>query len=254
MTPESNHLDKPVREITQELLKGLKHILQEKLFAVYLYGAAAFPGLGAIHDIDFHVILRETLSEKEKQDLLSLHSSLGEQFPTLGQELDGYYILHEEALRTNPPRHQLSPGIVDESWALHREHMRAGRCIILHGPDPKDIFSPCSWQELELCLQAELRYIEEHLNEFPDYCILNLCRLMYSVSTRDVVVSKLMGAVWAEDIFPEWKPLIRAARKSYNRHVTSHEKKLLNSKIGAFLDFARIRILNKLSPPITRRI
>ena len=237
----------PIQDLIQSLLQGLKTCLGEKLYGVYLYGAIAFPDTDVVHDIDFHVILRETLNEKEKQDIHDLHATLGEEFPKYGRALDGYYILLEEALKTTPPEHQLLPGVVDGSWALHREHIRVGRCIILHGPDPKQIFPPCSWQDLEASLLGELRYIEDHLHEFPDYCILNLCRLLYSIYTRDIVVSKLMSAVWAQDIFPDWASLIQAARKSYNKKATRGEKEMLDSKIDEFLEFSRIRILNKIT-------
>jgi hypothetical protein len=247
MTPDTHGKAASTQELTQALLKGLKTILAGKLFGVYLYGAIAFPDTEVVHDIDFHVILSESLSENEKLDLRDLHATLGEKFPPLGRTLDGYYILLDEAHRKVPPTHQLLPGIVDDAWALHHEHMRAGRCLVLYGPDPKQIFPPCTWQELERSLLGELRYIEDHLHEFPEYCILNLCRIIYSVSTRDVVISKLMCAVWAQDIFPEWKPLIRAARNAYNREATPREKKMLDSKIDEFLEFSRIRILNKLS-------
>jgi hypothetical protein len=240
---KNGHVD----ELTQTLLEGLKTTLAGKLYGAYLYGAIAFPDTDTIHDIDFHVILTETLNERERHDLNGLHAALGEKYPTLGRELDGYYILLEDVQNKIPPKHQLLAGIVDDSWALHYEHMRAGHCIILYGPDPKQIFPPCTWQELERSLLGELRYIEDHLHEFPDYCILNLCRLMYSVSTRDVVISKLMCAIWAQDTFPEWKPLIRAARNSYNRKATSLEKEMLEAKIDEFLGFSRVRILTKIS-------
>jgi hypothetical protein len=244
----------PFQDLTQALRQGLKTILADKLYGIYLYGAIAFPDTEVVHDIDFHVILTESLKDKEKRDLRDLHATLGEKFPPIGRELDGYYILLEEAQSTAPPRHQLLSGIVDDSWALHRQHMRAGRCLILHGPDPKQIFPPCTWQDLEQSLLGELRYIEDHLHEFPDYCILNLCRIMYSVFTKDVVVSKLMCAVWAQDTFPEWKPLIQAARKSYNKKATTREKEMLDSKVNEFLDFSRVRIFSKLSTSNTESV
>jgi hypothetical protein len=247
MPPDMHGKAGSIQDLTQTLLQGLITILEGKLYGVYLYGAVAFPDTDVVHDIDFHVILTETLTEKEKQEVNDLHASLGEEFPQHGRELDGYYILLEDALKTKPPEHQLLPGVLDGSWALHREHIRVGRCIILHGPDPKQIFPPCSWRDLEASLLGELRYIEDHLHEFPDYCILNLCRLMYSVYTRDVVVSKLMSAVWAQDIFPDWSSLIQAARKSYNQKATKNDKVLLESKIDEFLDFSRVRILNKIT-------
>ena len=53
--------------------------------------------------------------------------------------MDGYYILLADARCTSPPQSQMWSRATDASWALNREHIRAGRCIIFHGPDPKEI-------------------------------------------------------------------------------------------------------------------
>jgi len=227
-----------IQDLCQALLRGLNAALGEKLFGVYLYGALAFPEGGATGDIDFHVILKETLNEGEKSELKDLHATLAQDFPPLGVGLDGYYILLEEARQTSPPRHQLVAGVTDDSWALHREHIRAGRCIVLQGPDPRLVYPAASWPELESALWGELDYVERHLVDYPDYCVLNLCRLMYSFDTRDVVVSKRASAGWAYDAFPEWRPLIEAARKSYDRRATTRDKELLKSEVQSFFDFA----------------
>ena len=231
-----------IQDLCQALLRGLNAALGEKLYGVYLYGALAFPEGGATGDIDFHVILKETLNDREKMELKDLHATLARDFPPLGVGLDGYYILLEEARRTSPPRHQLVDGVTDDSWALHREHIRAGRCIVLQGPDPRQVYPAASWPELESALWGELDYVERHLADYPDYCVLNLCRLMYSFDTRDVVVSKRASAGWAYDAFPEWRPLIEAARKSYDRRATKRDKELLESEVKSFFDFACERI------------
>ena len=91
-------------------------------------------------------------------------------------------------------------GAIDHSWALHREHIRAGRRVILYGPDPDEIYPPAKWPEIESALLGELDFVEKHLHDYPDYCILNLCRLMYSFETSDVVVSKALAAELAYDV------------------------------------------------------
>jgi len=235
-----------IRDLCGALLRGLEAALGEKLYGVYLYGAVAFPEGGSTGDIDFHVILTEAPDDSEKAQLNALHAALARDYPPLGAELDGYYILLEEARRTSPPRHQLLAGVVDDSWALHREHIRAGRCIVLRGPDPKEVYPPASWPELRSALQGELDYVEEHLSQYPDYCVLNLCRLMYSFETGDVVVSKRASAGWAFDAFPEWRPLIEAARRSYDRQATAQDQELLRSEVRALFDFACQRIQDGL--------
>ena len=227
-----------IKDLCGALLDGLNTALGENLYGVYLYGAFAFPEGGATGDIDFHVILNNALYEREKLALNELHGILARDYPPLGVGLDGYYLLLEEAQRTMPPKHQLIVDMVDNSWALHRAHIRAGRCIVLQGPDPRQVYPEVSWPELESALEGELEYVEEHLAEYPAYCILNLCRLIYSFETKDVVVSKMGSAIWAYETYSEWRPHIDAARREYEGSATAEEKELIRQEIGDFFDFS----------------
>ena len=130
----------------------------------------------------------------------------------------------------------------DQSWALHREHIRAGRHIALHGPDPREIYPPTTWPEIEEALDWELRYVADHLGQYPDYCILQLCRLIYSHETKDVVVSKAQASDWARDALPPWRRHIELATKSYARQATPEDRQFMLAEVGAFLQFARTRI------------
>jgi hypothetical protein len=231
-----------IEDLCQAFLRGLDAAMGTKLYGVYLYGALAFPEGGSTGDIDLHVILEEKPDDMEKSALADLHAMLAQDFPPLGTELDAYYILLEDARQIAPPQHQLRPDVFDDSWALHREHIRAGRCIVLDGPDPKQVYPAASWSELEGALQGELDYVEQHLADYPAYCILNLCRLMYSFDTGDVVVSKRASAAWACDAYPEWSPCIDAALKSYDRQATMQDQELLKSAVAHFFHFACERI------------
>lgn len=227
-----------VSDLCQALLRGLVTTLGDTLYGVYLYGAIAFPEGGATGDIDFHAILKEAPGEQEKAALQRLHAALAREFPPLGGELDGYYILLDDARRPSPPRHLLLPAVCDNSWALHRAHIRAGRCIVLYGPDPAQVYPPASWPELECALWGELRYVEAHLADYPAYCILNLCRLMYSFRTRDVVVSKRASAAWARAELPEWTAHVDAALRSYDGQATVADKASLEGMARELFAFA----------------
>jgi hypothetical protein len=235
-------LREDIQGLCGALLSGLDAALQDKLFGVYVYGAAAFPDSANTGDIDFHVILREPLSDQERMAVHDLHAALARDFPPLGAELDGYYILLEEARQASPPTHQLQPDVVDSSWALHREHVRAGRCLVLRGPDPKEVYPAASWPELEEALCGELRYVEEHLGVYPDYCILNLCRLMYSFETRDVVISKMGAAAWGLETFPQWRRHVEAAMKSYARRATPEDRGFMLAEVERLYRFACAQI------------
>jgi len=231
-----------VSTIGRAFVDGLRRILGEKLHGAYIYGAAAFPDAVPTGDIDFHVILKSELTESERSELEGLHKSLAEQFPPLGGEMDGYYILLDDARQETPPRSQMWDRATDDAWALHREHIRAGRHIVLHGPDPKGIYPPASWPELERALHGELEYVGTHLHEYPDYCILNLCRLIYSFETKDVVVSKAQTADWARDALPEWGRHVELAKKSYARQATPEDRQFMLAEVGPFLEYAHERI------------
>jgi hypothetical protein len=239
-------IPREIQDLCAALLQGLQAALGSKLHGVYLYGAIAFPDGGATGDVDFHVILTEAPAEGEKAALRALHEALAHDHSPLGADMDGYYILLEDARRTAPPEHQFLPGVFDDAWALHRAHIRAGRHIVLYGPDPREIYPPATWPELEQALQGELDYVRRHLIEYPAYCVLNLCRLIYSYRTRDVVTSKRASAAWADKAIPQWQALVEAAIKTYDQRATSEDRALLESEVKRFFDFALDRIQESL--------
>jgi hypothetical protein len=231
-----------VNAIGEAFMHGHRRILGDKLYGVYIYGAAAFPDDLPTGDIDFHVILTDPLTDDERSHLYELHDCLGRDFPPLGVDMDGYYILLTDARGTDPPQSEMWQRATDKSWALHREHILAGRVIVLHGPDPKDIYPPTTWKEIEQALEGEFKYVEDHLDEYPHYCILQLCRLIYSYETRDVVVSKAQASDWARTALPKWRQHVELARKSYAGQATEEDRKFMLAEIRSLLEFARERI------------
>lgn len=231
-----------VRDLCDAFVVGLRDTGDGKLHAVYVYGAVTFPETENTGDVDFHVILTAPPDDAERAALLELHERLAREFPPLGAELDGYYILLADARGRARPHHLLFPEIADESWALHRAHILAGRVIVLHGPDPKTIYAPPSWPELAEALDGELDYVTRHLEQYPAYCVLNLCRLLYSWETRDVVTSKAASAAWARTRVPDRASLIDLALKSYAQQASSEDCRALECGATDFHAYARGRI------------
>jgi predicted nucleotidyltransferase len=233
---------KQIEIINAEFKKGLLRVLGEKLHAAYVYGAAAFNDSLPTGDIDFHVILNDHLTNTEKKELEDLHKELAEKYPPLGEELDGYYILLEDAKKKTPPQSEMWQFATDNAWALHRAHIRAGRYITLHGGDPREIYPPSTWSELEAALLEEIQFVEKHLNTYPDYGILNLCRLLYSFQTKDVVISKANASKWSFAAIPEWKWLVDLARKSYEGKATTQDRDVMVREARNFYAYATSQI------------
>jgi hypothetical protein len=120
--------------------------------------------------------------------------------------------------------------------------MHAGRCIVLYGPDPQDVYPIATWPELEADLLDELRYVAERLHVYHAYCILNLCRLMYSFATQDVVISKAGVAAWACEAFPRWQDLIERAQAAYAGRTTAADKTFMLAEVESLYSFARQHI------------
>ena len=232
-----NDLPEDVQIVCTGLRDGLKVTLGNNLYGIYLYGAAVFPEMKHIHDIDCHVVLKRPLTAREKSEIQQLHRGLADKYPVVGDDLDAWYILLGDTQQPSPPRHQVHPDLFDNSWALHHAHMRAGYCIILYGPEPEQVFPAPTWSELVAGLEAEQIFIEKHLSEYPDYCVLNLCRLIYSYRMKDVVISKQAAAEWAIDNLPAWRPLIEAALRSYAGEIDGEDNQLLESETERFYRF-----------------
>ena len=231
-----------VPDLTGSFTVGLRHILGGNLVGAYVYGAAAFADGTPLGDVDFHVIVRQPLDECERAALEELHEELARDFPPLGAELDGYYLLLEDAQRRKPPQSQMWARATDTAWALHRAHILAGRCIVLYGPDPATIYPLTDWPELEAALWSELDFVERHLHDYPAYCILNLCRLIYSFRMGDVVVSKTAAAAWALEHLPAWRRHFNLAQKSYAGQATAEDQAFMHSEVQRFYKFALARI------------
>lgn len=237
---ETMHSQLPdnVQALLLALKQGLLTLLGDKLYGIYVYGALVFPGAAPTGDIDFHVVLSQCLSQPEVDEIKKLHTALVRDFHPPGDDLDGYYVLLEETGTNKLPEHQLIPGFYDASWALIRAHLLAGCCLVLYGPHPGEIFPEPGWEELaQALLDGELKFIAEHLTEYPDYCILNLSRILYSFTNRDVVISKMDAAFWMETQFPEWRRIINLARKSYARQATAEDRQLMLAAVDDLYRF-----------------
>jgi hypothetical protein len=239
---DSMTLPDGARETCEAFHDGLEAVLGEKLHGLYLYGALAFPETTGTFDLDFHVVLTDPLTDDERSRLESMHEDLAREFPGWGDDMDGYYLLLGDFRPDDPPRSEMWRRAVDDSWALHCRHIGAGRYVALHGPDPKDIYPSSTWPAVERALLQEMVFVTDHLEQYPHYCVLQMFRVVYSLQTRDVVVSKRAAADWASREFPDWRPHIEAALRFYAKEEASGDRELLLAGVHSIHEMAQARI------------
>lgn len=221
-------------------LDGLDGILGPRLHAAYMYGSWVFPG-SWVQDVDADVIVTDPFADEDRDSVGAFLRSLAD-LP-LGDDMDVWYIHLDEARGRRLPQTQLRPGFRCDGWALHRAHIHAGAYISLRGPDPKAILPEASWSEIDEALADELESLSEALERYPQYAVLNGCRILWSYTSGDVVASKQEASDWALGTLPgEWHPVIRSAQAVYARTATDEDRGLLAERAEGFDALVRERV------------
>ena len=219
-------------------LAGVKEVLGDNLHSCYLYGASMFPHpvLWRV-DFDYHIIIKKSLPAAQAHAMLELYKKLNKEGP-LGEELDGYCVSLGDARLRDLPRDQVLENVYDYAWALHRAHIHAGRFLLLYGQDPREFLPAPEWAELDAALEHELEFVKENPQD-RNYGVLNLCRLLYSRTTKDVVTSKYQAGQWALDSLDgAWRPVIEAALRDYEDAPKAGDEELVQERYPDFLAFA----------------
>ena len=166
-----------------------------------------------------------------------------------GVELDTWYVIVEDARRPEAPRHAFRQGRRDTAWAVNRAHWLAGRYVHLYGAHPWELVPPPTWAEVEVDLSRELEHIERHVLEGDTdpyeatYALFNGSRVLHSLETGDVAISKRAAGDWALQHLPDrWHPALRAAARVYEGHVTSADATLLAVQMAPFVAMVRERL------------
>jgi hypothetical protein len=225
----------------------LHGILGADLVAVWAYGGMTFPDRPLRSgDLDTHVVVERSVDEETARRIEEAQAAIARD---LGVEWDAWYILAEDARRAQSPPHAFRAGRRDTSWALHRAHWLAGHYVQLHGREPHEIVPEPTWAELEVDLSRELEHIERHVVEGDNdpheaaYAIFNSSRILHSVETGDVVLSKRSAGLWALEHLPaRWHAAIHAAGRAYDAEATAEDAQLISTAMAPFVAMVRKRV------------
>jgi Domain of unknown function (DUF4111) len=224
-------LSNSTRTVVRELCSGLAEIFGDDLAAIWLYGGSLFAPHAV--DIDLHVLLRRMPDQSESERLRKLHARISNNVPWV-DELDAWYIRLGDAGSPDEPFSvgPWQPGLKDGHWSLHRAHWLAGACIVVQGLEPSDVVPPPRWDELEATLRAEF---EAEQNVASAYWTLQLCRVLASLETRDVVRSKLDSGAWALKRLPTRAHVaINAAMRYYSGRSREGDDALIKRSYPTF--------------------
>jgi len=213
------------RATLDALLAGFRHAFGADLFALYVYGAITFPETEGVVDLDYHALLERSPTPAQAAEYVAACFRLGAEHAPWGVDLDGWPILRTQAGGSEPPVHVIA-GIPDDSWALHRAHWLAGRCIVLWGPSPAEVVIAPTWAEVETDLRGELEFARRSPNDA--FAVLNACRVLHSFRVTDAVQSKFGSAAWALRHLPaEHYAAVRAALATYRGHAAEADGRVL---------------------------
>jgi hypothetical protein len=231
-----------VLTVAAALRRGLEEVLDDELAGLFVYGAALFPHPESwMLDFDFHALVTNPLRDAECESIRGVYASLATH-SELGRELDGYFVLLTDATKSEPPVQQLDRSVRDESWALHRAHVHAGRYVSICGVDPRQIVPVPTWPELDAALRSELAFIQSHPSAAA-FGILNGVRILASYDRRDVVLSKYEAAQWAVGALPsEWHDAVGAALRTYERAPEPADAETLTRAWAPFVAYVRAEI------------
>jgi Domain of unknown function (DUF4111) len=249
-----DQIPEAARSAWTRLRDELAAILGDDLIAIWAYGGTtAAEGPARSADLDTYVIVRRSLDAPTAHAIEDVHAAIADD---AGVEWDAWYILEDDARRRDAPRHAYRPDRRDTSWAINRAHWLAGRCAVLHGPDPAEIVPPPHWSELEVDLDRELEHLEAHVAAGDTdpyeatYALLNGSRILHALETGDVALSKRDGGTWALQHLPDrWHLVLQAAARNYDGGATPEDVERLATAMATFVAMVRNRLPHRADRP-----
>jgi hypothetical protein len=235
------------RRAWTRLRDELQAILGDDLVAMWAYGGTIASGrLPRAADLDTYVIVDRPPDEATAQRIEAAHDAIARE---QGVDWDVWYVLADDARRPDAPRHAYREGRRDTSWAINRAHWLAGRYVQVFGREPAEIVPAPTREELDIDLRRELEHIERHVVEGDTdpheatYALLNGSRILHSIATGSVAISKREAGAWALEHLPaRWHAALRAATRTYSEQATPDDITLLVTEMAPFVAMVRDRI------------
>lgn len=201
----------------QEILNKINILYVEtlgsNLVGIYVHGSIAFKCFNwDKSDIDFIVVVNESLSLETKNKLIKSTIEINKIAPSKGLEMSivlkeyctnfiyptpfdlHFSNMHINWFNTNPKEYCEKMNGIDKDLAAHFTIInKVG--IVLYGDDICNVFSNVPKEYYLDSIITDIENAKNDINENPVYIILNLCRV-YAFVLDELVLSKEQGGKW----------------------------------------------------------
>lgn len=228
----------PADSVLGELEAQVRDLLGANLRGIYVYGSLAFDCYNpARSDVDVLVVTRRRMAPETRRALSSLLRRL--------QSVAPLEISFLSRADLEPWRY---PTPFDYHFSATSElHDRAGkyfaaeivnartRAVALAGPPAEDLFPAVPDEDYLDCVESDLVWALDHIEERPGYAVLNACRVVAYRRER-TVMSKREAGEWGRRFAPErFRSLIADAAAFY----AGRDVELDRGAATAFVEWAR---------------
>ena len=238
-----------INKLLRRLAAGLQELLGPNLIGFYLTGSLTYGDFNReSSDIDFLVVMKNTLPADEIHKVQELHKNISNTFPEWSKRIEGSYITKSMLTSIDPPKEKrpyVNAGKMwqfayGNEWVINKYALYiCGKAI--YGPEPQRIMTPVTIEQVR---EASRRDLEQDWlpkvqipNAFHDpdydsshlqaYAVLTLCRILYRHHYDDVS-SKKAASSWVKKTYPEWKNLVEKAEQWYHGQLLNEEQKIKN--------------------------
>lgn len=243
-------------------------ILGEDLVAVWLHGGTTFADRPrVVGDIDLCVVIsRLTPAEQDpaswREDPRSRPSRLDAAVAAIAKDsnvtFDITWWLIEESRGDRSMSNAFDRARSRPQWPIERGHLLAGQYVHIYGRRPEELLSAPTRTEIETALDRELEHLERHVLEGDaanpyeaTYAVWNGCRILYTLETGALAISKRSAGMWALEHLPKrWHAAIRAAERAYDGEADAVDNELLRLTMPDFVAMVRERLrITEPRPP-----
>ena len=229
----------PAGSVLEELETHVRDLLGPNLRGMYVYGSLAFECYNpARSDVDVLVLTRRRMAPETRRALSSVLRQLQSVAPleisflARGDLEPWQYPTPYDYHFSGRAEKQGGAGVY---FAAEIVQARA-RSFALAGPPAGEVFPEVPHEDFLDCIERDLVWARDHIDERPGYAVLNGCRVVAYRRER-TVMSKADAGRWGLRVAPErFRSLIADAAAHYAGEA---EIELDLTEVTAFVEWAR---------------